>query len=156
MVKGDSEARFWKSKALADLSASEWESLCDGCGKCCLHKLQDEETDEVFYTSVACEKLNLETCRCAVYQERLSYVPDCLDLVKENLSDLTWLPASCAYRLVSENKALPSWHPLVSGDKNTIHERGMSVRHRAVSESEVDEDELELYIIEEFKTERPN
>jgi uncharacterized cysteine cluster protein YcgN (CxxCxxCC family) len=149
----DSHAPFWEVKKLAEMSASEWESLCDGCAKCCLHKLQDEETDEIFYTSVACAKLDLETCRCSVYEDRLRYVPDCLDLVQENLEELEWLPDSCAYRLVSEGRALPQWHHLVSGEKNSVHKAGMSVRGRVVSEHDVAEDELELYIIDEFKTE---
>lgn len=149
----DSQAPFWERKKLAEMSASEWESLCDGCAKCCLHKLQDEDTDEVFYTSVACAKLDLESCRCTVYEDRLKYVPDCLDLVQENLDELGWLPDSCAYRLVSEGRSLPQWHPLVSGEKNGVHKAGMSVLGRVVSESNVAEDELELYIIDEFKTE---
>ena len=149
----DSHAPFWEVKKLAEMSASEWESLCDGCAKCCLHKLQDEETDEIFYTSVACAKLDLETCRCSVYEDRLRYVPDCLDLVQENLEELEGLPDSCAYRLVSEGRALPQWHHLGSGEKNSVHKAGMSVRGRVVSEHDVAEDELELYIIDEFKTE---
>jgi len=145
---------FWKHKALAEMSPHEWESLCDGCAKCCLHKLQDEDTDEVFYTSVACAQLNLATCRCKVYAQRLQHVPDCLDLVKENMAELSWLPSSCAYRLVSEGKDLPDWHPLVSGDVASVHASGMSVVGRVVSERDVAEDELELYIIDEFSTEK--
>lgn len=149
----DSRAPFWEVKTLSDMSASEWESLCDGCAKCCLHKLQDEDTDEIFYTSVACEKLDLEKCRCTVYEKRLSYVPDCLDLTQESLDELSWLPSSCAYRIVAEGRDLPEWHHLISGDINSIHRAGMSVSGRAVSETEVPVQELELYIIEEFKTE---
>jgi uncharacterized cysteine cluster protein YcgN (CxxCxxCC family) len=149
----DAQAPFWERKKLAELSASEWESLCDGCAKCCLHKLQDEDTDEVFYTSVACAKLDLETCRCTVYEDRLKYVPDCLDLIQENLNELGWLPDSCAYRLVAEGRSLPQWHPLVSGERKSVHKAGMSVLGRVVSEGDVAEDELELYIIDEFKTE---
>ena len=149
----DDQAPFWERKKLAEMSASEWESLCDGCAKCCLHKLQDEDTDEVFYTSVACAKLDLETCRCTVYEERLKFVPDCLDLIQENLDELGWLPDSCAYRLVAEGRSLPQWHPLVSGEKNSVHKAGMSVLGRVVPESDVAEDDLELYIIDEFKTE---
>ena len=149
----DAQAPFWERKKLAEMSASEWESLCDGCAKCCLHKLQDEDTDEVFYTSVACAKLDLETCRCTVYEDRLKYVPDCLDLIQENLNELGWLPDSCAYRLIAEGRSLPQWHPLVSGEKNSVHKAGMSVLGRVVPESDVAEDDLELYIIDEFKTE---
>lgn len=145
---------FWRRKTLAEMTAEEWESLCDGCAKCCLHKLQDEDTDEVFYTSVACTQLNLATCRCKVYENRLAHVADCLDLVQENLGELSWLPSSCAYRLVTENKDLPEWHPLVSGRDDSVHSAGMSVLGRAISENDVDEDELELFIIDEFSTEK--
>lgn len=150
----DSQRPFWEAKTLSEMTKSEWESLCDGCAKCCLHKLQDEDTDEIFYTSVACEKLDLESCRCSVYEQRLSHVPDCLDLIQESLDELSWLPGSCAYRTVAERRSLPEWHHLITGDKNSIHRAGMSVVGRAVSEKDVLEDELELYIIEEFKTER--
>lgn len=153
MAEGAASKPFWEAKTLGEMSPREWESLCDGCAKCCLHKLQDDETDEVFYTSVACQKLDLDSCRCTVYQERLKHVPDCLDLVKESLEELSWLPNSCAYRLVSERKPLPQWHPLVSGDSSAIHAAGMSLRGRVVSEQDVRLEELELYIIEEFGTE---
>lgn len=149
----DSQSPFWELKTLAEMSVSEWESLCDGCAKCCLHKLQDEDTDEVFYTSVACKKLDLNKCRCSVYEQRLSYVPDCLDLIQESMDELGWLPNSCAYRIVAEGRDLPEWHHLISGDINSVHKAGMSVAGRVVSETEVPPDELELYIIEEFKTE---
>ena len=153
MAEGAASKPFWEAKTLGEMSPREWESLCDGCAKCCLHKLQDDETDEVFYTSVACQKLDLDSCRCTVYQERLKHVPDCLDLVKESLEELSWLPNSCAYRLVSERKPLPQWHPLVSVDSSAIHAAGMSLRGRVVSEQDVRLEELELYIIEEFGTE---
>ncbi|KZY62579.1 hypothetical protein A3742_16055 [Oleiphilus sp. HI0071] len=149
----DAKVPFWELKTLAEMSVGEWESLCDGCAKCCLHKLQDEETDEIFYTSVACEKLDLDTCRCSVYEQRLHYVPDCLDLTQGNLDELSWLPSSCAYRIVAEGRRLPDWHHLVSGDFKSIHKAGMSVVGRVVSETEVPAQELELYIIDEFKTE---
>lgn len=154
MDKGVESRPFWELKTLAEMTHNEWESLCDGCAKCCLHKLQDDETDEVFYTSVACKKLNTDSCRCTVYKERLKHVPDCVDLARENLEELGWLPSSCAYRLVWERKPLPHWHPLVSGDNSKVHESGMSLRGRAVSEQDVELEELELYIIEEFGTER--
>lgn len=149
----DSQTPFWELKTLAEMSVNEWESLCDGCAKCCLHKLQDDDTNEIFYTSVACEKLDLNICRCSVYEQRLSYVPDCLDLAQENLDELGWLPSSCAYRIVAEGRSLPEWHHLISGDINRVHKAGMSVAGRVVSETDVPPDELELYIIEEFKTE---
>jgi len=154
MAESNPESRFWEDKSLAQMTSQEWESLCDGCAKCCLHKLQDEDTDDIYYTSVACAKLDLETCRCSVYQERLKHVPDCLDLIQEDLSQLDWLPESCAYRCIAEGRTLPDWHHLVSGNRDTVHQMGMSVKNRAVSEDDVSEDELELYIIDEFKTER--
>ncbi|KZZ57708.1 hypothetical protein A3762_09340 [Oleiphilus sp. HI0125] len=154
MANSDLTQPFWERKTLTQMTSSEWESLCDGCAKCCLHKLQDDETDEVFYTSVACRKLDLETCRCTVYRDRLKHVPECLDLIQEDLDALDWLPSSCAYRMVSEGRGLASWHPLVSGDADSVHKKGMSALGRVVSEDTVAEEELELYIIEEFSTEK--
>jgi uncharacterized cysteine cluster protein YcgN (CxxCxxCC family) len=141
-------ASFWLEKSLSELTAEEWESLCDGCGKCCLHKLQDEDTEELFFTSIACSKLDLEKCRCSVYETRLEHVPMCLDLSPDNIDEVEWLPNSCAYRLVGEGKALPSWHHLVSGSKRTVHEAQMSVKDRAISEADVDDDDWDVYIID--------
>ncbi len=134
---------FWRTKTLAEMSPSEWESLCDGCAKCCLLKLEDEDTGEFAPTDVACRLLDLGTCRCRHYSERSRYVPDCRILDPERVARLAWLPSTCAYRLLHEGKPLPAWHPLVSGDPETVHLAGMSVRHRVLSESEVDEDVLE-------------
>jgi uncharacterized protein len=145
-----SQARFWEDKSLQELSSEEWESLCDGCGKCCLHKLQDEETEELFFTSIACSKLDLEKCRCSVYETRLKHVPMCLDLSPDNIAEVDWLPNSCAYRLVSEGKALPAWHYLVSGSRHSVHEAQMSVKDRAISEVDIDEDDWDLYVIDEL------
>jgi len=132
---------FWAHKSLANMSRSEWESLCDGCGKCCLHKLQDEDTDELVFTSISCEHLNLETCRCQVYRERTKYVPDCLSLRSDHLDTLLWLPSTCAYRLLHEGKPLPEWHPLVCGDTQALHVQHISVRGKAISEAELGKDE---------------
>jgi len=127
---------FWQTKALAEMSQPEWESLCDGCGKCCLHKLLDEDKNEVLGTNVACKLLDLSTCRCTDYLKRKVRVPDCVQLSPEMAGKLPWLPPTCAYRLLAENKPLPYWHPLVSGRQETVHTAGISVRGRAISEKQ--------------------
>jgi uncharacterized protein len=130
-------APFWKTKTLAEMNLQEWESLCDGCGKCCLVKLEDEGSGEIAYTDVACVLLNTATCRCGDYANRAKRVPDCVKLTPDTAAVLHWLPSTCAYRLVAEGKALPGWHPLISGDPATVHEAGVSVRGRCRNEREV-------------------
>jgi uncharacterized cysteine cluster protein YcgN (CxxCxxCC family) len=125
---------FWREKRLDQLSRAEWESLCDGCGKCCLHKLQFEDTGELRYTNVGCKLLDLYRCRCTRYATRQKYVPDCVRLAPDNIAELDWMPSTCAYRLVAEGKDLYWWHPLLSGDPETVHQAGMSVRGRAIPE----------------------
>ncbi|MBT3991131.1 MAG: YcgN family cysteine cluster protein [Rhodospirillaceae bacterium] len=127
------------------MSLDEWDSLCDGCAKCCLHKLEDEDSGEVSYTNVACSQLDIISCRCKNYFERTILVADCVELTKENLSGLKWLPQSCAYRLLNEGKDLYWWHPLVSGDPNSVHEAGVSVKDRVVEEK--DAFDLEDFIV---------
>ena len=127
---------FWKVKTLGEMTRAEWESLCDGCGRCCLHKLRDEETNEISYTNVACRMLDGGTCRCRDYTHRTEIIPDCVTLTPENLGEIDWLPASCAYRRVHEGKGLAWWHPLVSGDPDSTHKAGMSVRGRSIDERE--------------------
>ncbi|MDQ4147372.1 MAG: YcgN family cysteine cluster protein [Pseudomonadota bacterium] len=126
-------APIWKTKTLADMTAREWESLCDGCGKCCLVKLEDEGTGHISYTDVACGLLNTHTCRCRDYHNRTQRIADCVKLSPKSVSEFHWLPSTCAYRLVAEGKDLPWWHPLVSGDSETVHQAGMSVRGRVVA-----------------------
>lgn len=129
------EEPFWRRKTLAEMTRGEWESLCDGCAKCCLDKLQDDDTGEISYTEVACRLLDLGTCRCTDYANRKRFVPDCVVLTPRMVARLTWLPSSCAYRLISEGRDLEWWHPLVSGDPETVHRAGVSVRGRAVPEA---------------------
>ena len=124
---------FWKEKTLTQMTASEWESLCDGCAKCCLHKLEDEDTGEILYTQVACRLLNLETCRCTRYAERSRWVADCLDL-RANFTQFHWMPSTCAYRLLAEGGDLPDWHPLVSGDAMSTQDAGLTVKAFAIPE----------------------
>lgn len=128
------EPPFWQRKKLEEMSREEWESLCDGCGRCCLNKLEWVDTGEVEYTDVACRLLDLETCRCQNYDERTKHVPDCLVLSPKAVVTLSWLPSTCAYRLIAEGHKLRWWHPLVSGDPQTVHHAGVSVRNKAISE----------------------
>jgi uncharacterized cysteine cluster protein YcgN (CxxCxxCC family) len=132
-----SELPFWQTKRLDQMNDDEWESLCDGCGQCCLNKLQDADTDEIYFTNVACNQLNIKTCQCRNYERRFEYEEDCIKLTRENLTQFNWLPRTCAYRLLGEGKALPAWHPLLSGSKSAMHAQRISVRYIAVRESEV-------------------
>ena len=142
--------RFWERKALSRLTRREWEALCDGCGKCCLNKLEFEDTGEVALTRVACRLLDDESCRCTHYEDRHRYVPDCIVLTPANLAEhLNWIPATCAYRLLHEGRPLYDWHPLISGSPETVHRAGVSVRGLTVSEFETPEDDWEDHIIEE-------
>lgn len=129
---------FWKEKSLEDLTPAEWESLCDGCGRCCLVKLEDADTGQIHFTDVACKLLDAGTCRCRDYAHRRRKVRDCIKLTPDAARTLAWLPPSCAYRLVAEGRDLAWWHPLVSGRTESVHEAGVSVRGRvSLSEREV-------------------
>lgn len=139
------EPPFWEIKSLAEMTPKEWESLCDGCGRCCLNKLENEETGEIFHTDVACRLLDMESCRCASYDDRKRYVPDCQILTHRNLKRYPWLPSTCAYRLLAEGEKLYWWHPLISGSSETVHEARISVRGRVVSERHTDD--LENHVV---------
>jgi len=142
--------QFWKSKSLEELSHKEWESLCDGCGKCCLHKLEDPNSSEVSFTWVHCRLLETSSCRCSDYPNRLEKVPSCLKISPNNLPSIVKaLPQTCAYRLIFEGKDLYDWHPLISGNIQSVHDFEISIADMAVCETEVSEDDLELFIVED-------
>lgn len=138
--------RFWETKTLAEMTTEQWESLCDNCGQCCLHKLEDEDTGELAFTSVCCDLIDLNTCRCTRYSERCTLVPECLDLKQHDFAEYNWLPATCAYRLLTDGKPLPEWHPLITGNPESVKQAGASISSYATKESQVDD--LEDYIIE--------
>ncbi len=128
------EVPFWQRKRLDEMTRDEWESLCDGCARCCLEKLEDADTGAVSYTNVACRLLDLDRCRCKDYARRQRYVPDCVPLSPGNIAELEWMPSTCAYRLLTEGRDLPWWHPLVSGETETVVQAGISIRGRAIPE----------------------
>jgi uncharacterized protein len=138
---------FWKNYTLEQLNAAEWEALCDGCGLCCLIKLEDDETNEVAYTKVACKLLDCQTASCSDYPHRLEHVPDCIQLTPEKLEQIHWLPGSCAYRRRAEGKSLPAWHYLNTGSRDNIIKARKSAAGRVISEEQVDPEEIEDYIV---------
>lgn len=139
---------FWRTKKLDEMSAAEWESLCDGCARCCLQKLENEDTGQVYYTQVVCHLLDQSQCRCTDYPNRVAKAPGCVTLTPDRVRDFHWLPDTCAYRLVSEGKPLPQWHPLLSGSRESVHQSGMSVRGKVIPDTAVEQENWEEHIIE--------
>ena len=147
--EGQLRERFWERLKLDELNEAEWEALCDGCGRCCLLKFEHEGSAQVHHTSVACRLLDPVACRCKHYEARTRIVPDCIVLSPETIHETSaWLPRTCAYRLRHEGLPLFDWHHLVSGDRESVHKAGISMRHRIVSESEINTDDIEKFVIE--------
>ena len=144
-----SDLAFWEKKSLEEMTVPEWESLCDSCGKCCLYKLEDEDSGEIYFTNVVCRLIDMESCRCTCYSVRGQRVPDCLDLKHASFTQYHWLPETCAYRRLSEGRPLPDWHPLISGTPASVHEAGVSIRSYAIFES--DETNVTEHVIEWLK-----
>jgi uncharacterized cysteine cluster protein YcgN (CxxCxxCC family) len=140
---------FWKTKSLEEMTTKEWESICDGCAMCCLHRIEDEDTGKIYPTWVSCQYLNMSNCQCTRYQTRSDLVKTCVTLNPKITRKLYWMPVSCSYRLLAEGKDLPPWHPLVSGNSESVHESGVSVRNKTISETEIDMDFLEDYVIDD-------
>lgn len=151
-------SKFWETKTLSEMDNVEWEAICDGCAKCCLHKFIDEDAEdselqvednpELHYTNIACHLLNTKTCSCSQYAQRSTLVPDCVTLTKDNLKEIYFMPPSCSYRRLAEGKGLPEWHPLLNrGKKSAMHKAGMSVRGKTVYDRDVDLDNFEDYIV---------
>ncbi|MEJ2141865.1 MAG: YcgN family cysteine cluster protein [Gammaproteobacteria bacterium] len=141
-------SRFWETKPLSEMNKEEWESLCDGCGRCCLHRLEDEDTGEVFFTSIVCKYFDMQTSRCTCYTERTRLVPECLVVSLDNPQSFEHAPATCAYRLLAEGKPLFDWHPLIAGNRQAMLENGVSIVDKAISEEYVHPDEWQDHIIE--------
>lgn len=126
---------FWKRKSLQEMTGAEWESLCDGCALCCLQKLEDEDTGDIYFTDIACRLLDVKTCRCSNYASRAREVSSCMVLSADNPAAFRWLPATCAYRLLADGQDLPDWHPLITGDPESVHASGISARGKIISET---------------------
>jgi uncharacterized cysteine cluster protein YcgN (CxxCxxCC family) len=141
--------KFWETIPFEQLNSKQWEAICDGCAQCCAHKLQDEETDEIFYTNIVCQYLDTKKCQCSVYDDRHTYVPDCIKITPENANKLTWIPDTCGYKLLAKGEPLPEWHPLMTGDINSTEKANMSIRNKVISEADIEMDDLEDYLVED-------
>ncbi|SIQ37727.1 YcgN family cysteine cluster protein [Marinobacterium stanieri] len=141
---------FWRRKTLREMTRTEWESLCDGCALCCLHKVEDEDTQEVFYTTVVCHLLDTDNCQCTEYENRCELVPTCIRLQPEDVENFDWLPVTCSYRLIHEGKDLPEWHPLLTGKRSSVIEANASVLSvYEVMDNEISEDQLIDFVFDE-------
>ena len=150
-------SKFWEVYTINQLNEREWEALCDGCGKCCLHKLEDEESGQIESTKISCRLLDCQTCKCGQYSARKQFVPDCVVLSPSNINKVAyWMPKTCAYRLLYEKKSLYSWHPLISGSTESVHEAGISVKDVCIPEFEVPEEDWGDYIFDESHDQKPS
>ena len=141
--------RFWETTPFEQFTEKQWESICDGCAQCCAHKLQDEDTDEIFLTNVVCQYLDTKKCQCSVYGNRHVHVPDCIKITPANAGSLPWIPDTCGYRLLANGKPLPDWHPLMTGDSESTRKANMTVTDKVISDADVDMDDLEDYLVED-------
>lgn len=141
--------QFWLTTPFDQMTEQQWESICDGCAQCCAHKLQDEDTDEIFYTNIVCRYLDSKKCQCSVYSERHTYVPDCIKITPQNAKTLTWIPETCGYKLLANGKSLPDWHPLMTGDPLSVQQANMTVTNKVISEADIVMDDLEDYLVED-------
>ena len=141
--------RFWERIPLTELNDKQWESICDGCCQCCAHKLQDEDTNEIFKTNIVCQYLDTDECHCTVYSERHKYVPDCIKVTPENAGELPWMPDSCGYKRLAAGKPLPKWHPLETGLKDSARKANKAVTGKVISEADVDEDDFEEHLVDD-------
>ena len=139
---------FWEAKSLEEMNQKEWESLCDGCAQCCLQKLEDMDTREVYVTQIVCGLLDLDTCQCTDYYNRSELVPTCVTMTPKNAREIKWMPTTCAYRVLSEGGTLPIWHPLISGRQETVIEADFSIKNKAISEKDVAESDWPDYIVD--------
>ena len=147
-IVNDKNAPFWQTKSLLQMTTAEWESLCDGCGRCCLNKLEDWDTGEIHFTNIACVLFDGTSCRCKDYENRFETVPDCVKLEPQDIGNYPWLPPTCAYRRLDEGRGLPDWHPLITGRPESVHESGISVRGRTISEEGLDVDDYEDHLVD--------
>lgn len=144
----DQNPPFWKVKTLSQMTEQEWESLCDGCGKCCLNKLEDWDTGEIHFTNIACTLFDDKTCRCSDYADRFATVPDCIKLKPDEIGNYPWLPKTCAYRRLHEGKDLLPWHPLISGNPNSVHKAGISVKGKTIPEDGMTPEDYEDHLVD--------